>query len=159
MSKSSKQEVIKRSKSPASLKSISPRPLSRRQSRASQLFVTSSSSASSQPSTTPRRSPRRPVDTRPAFVICVHPNPDCLCVKRSRSQERSKQTSQSRSNSQSRTSPRRVSHETTSTSSRKLRKENSEKAVKLPMFASTVSLNSFKSISKSQSWISRLNFH
>lgn len=155
MSKSSKQEVIKGSKSPPSIKSISPRPLSRRQSRASQLSATSTSSTSSQPRTTPRKSPRQPLDTRPAFVICVHPNPDCLCVRRSRSLDKSKQTTQSRSSSHTRPSPRRLSHERSSNSTRKIRKENSEKALKLPMFSSTVSLNSSKPISKSQSWISR----
>ena len=123
MNKTKQEPKIKQSLSPVPpvIKTSSSRPLSRRLSRSSQTSSSTSSAETTQPRRGRSSSQRQEkLDPRPDFIICVHPKPNCLCVRRTRSQDKFR--------SASRDKPEKKTV---------LRKENSEKLLKLPEFGQT----------------------
>ena len=124
MNKTKQEPKIKQSLSPVPpviKTSSSSRPLSRRLSRSSQTSSSTSAAETTQPRRGRSSQRQEKLDPRPDFIICVHPKPNCLCVRRTRSQDKFRSASRDKS-SEKRTV---------------LRKENSEKLLKLPEFGQT----------------------
>ena len=125
MNKTKQEPKIKQSLSPVPpviKTSSSSRPLSRRLSRSSQTSSSTSSAETTQPRRGRSSSQRQEkLDPRPDFIICVHPKPNCLCVRRTRSQDKFRSASRDKSSEKKTV----------------LRKENSEKLLKLPEFGQT----------------------